>query len=171
MLCFHRHLWGGVYPSIHWGRHPLGRHLPGRHPPPSACWDTHTPAQCIHTIHSLPSACWDTHTLPSACWDTHPLPSACWDTHPCPVHAGIHTRGHCSGHYASYWNAFFFTPCCSLRRCHGNGLVNSQFVSMPLNGLFIFHSTMFFNFYSTRYLSVYISGTSVIIFTIVINVS
>ena len=28
---------------------------------------------------------------------------------PCPVHAGIHptpTGGHCSGRYASYWNAF-----------------------------------------------------------------
>ena len=25
---------------------------------------------------------------------------------PCPVHAGIHTDGHCSGRYASYWNAF-----------------------------------------------------------------
>ena len=30
------------------------------------------------------------HPLPSACWDTHPLPSAGWDTHtPCPMHAGI----------------------------------------------------------------------------------
>ena len=22
------------------------------------------------------------HPLPSACWDTHPLPSVCWDIHP-----------------------------------------------------------------------------------------
>ena len=30
----------------------------------------------------------------------HPLPSACWDTPP---------GGHCSGRYASYWNAFLFS--------------------------------------------------------------
>ena len=49
--------------------------------------------------------------LPSACWDTHLLcRCACWDTHtPCPVHAEIHPGGHCSGWYASYWNAFLFT--------------------------------------------------------------
>ena len=53
--------------------------------------------------------------LPSACWDT-PAPPG--QTPPCPVHAGIHTPplssacwdtspgGHCSGRYASYWNAF-----------------------------------------------------------------
>ena len=46
-------------------------------------------------------------------------PSMHWSRHPpCPVHAGIHTPawadrtpppdGHCSGWYASYWNAFLF---------------------------------------------------------------
>ena len=41
---------------------------------------------------------WADTPLLSACWDTHtPLPSACWDTPP---------GGHCSGRYASYWNAF-----------------------------------------------------------------
>ena len=91
---------GGVYPSTHRAdtpllvRHPpwadtplpLGRHfLLGRHTPgqtPSACWDTHTPAQCMLGY-----------------------------THPCPVHAGIHPPGgHCSGWYASYWNAFLLPP-------------------------------------------------------------
>ena len=95
-------------------------------PLPSACWDTHTPAQCllgytppcpmdtgIHTypcpvhavIHTpLPSACWDTPPLPNGYWDTHiPLPSACWDTPP--------TSGHCSGTVVillECWNAFLF---------------------------------------------------------------
>ena len=65
---------GGLYPSMHWAdppgqKYPLGRNTPwagtppGRHPPgqipliqcmlgythtlPSACWDTHTPANCM----------------------------------------------------------------------------------------------------------------------------
>ena len=54
----------GRYPSGQTlpGQTPLARYLPGRHLPPSACWDTHTPL--------LPSACSDTHILPSAYWDT-----------------------------------------------------------------------------------------------------
>ena len=78
---------------------PLGRHTPpGRHPPGQ------TPPCPVHAgIYPLLSACWDTHT---------PLPSACWDTATCPVHAEIHAtpspNGHCSGRYASYWNAFLF---------------------------------------------------------------
>ena len=40
---------------------PLGRHLPGRHPLPSVCWDTHTPCPVHAGIHTpLHSACWDT---------------------------------------------------------------------------------------------------------------
>ena len=34
------HRWGGLYPSMHWGRHPS-------HPVPSACWDINPPAQCM----------------------------------------------------------------------------------------------------------------------------
>ena len=56
-----------------WAHTPLGTHTPlGMHPLPSACWDTHPPAQCmlgytlpcpVHAgIHTpLPSACWDRH--------------------------------------------------------------------------------------------------------------
>ena len=42
-----------------WANTPLGRQPPLL---PSACWDTHTPAQCmLGYIHPpLPSACWDT---------------------------------------------------------------------------------------------------------------
>ena len=67
----------GVYPSMHWGRHPQAdTHNPlGRHPP----W-VNTP--WAHTHLGTPP----------------------------PVHAGIHTSlppgGHCSGWYASYWDAF-----------------------------------------------------------------
>ena len=92
---------------MHWGRHPpaqcmlgytpclLGRHPPGQTTPCPVHAGIHTPP--VHAgIHS-PSR----HPLPSTCWDTHPtLPSACWDT-PSP-------NGHCSGWYASYWNAFLF---------------------------------------------------------------
>ena len=57
---------GGVYPSMHWGRHPQGqtptpwadttrgRHPLGKIPPPNACWDTHLPAQCILGYTPLP---------------------------------------------------------------------------------------------------------------------
>ena len=47
--------------------------------------------------HPPSSACLDTHPLPSAFWDQPPptLPSACWDTH-----------GYCCRRYTSYWNAF-----------------------------------------------------------------
>ena len=45
------------------GSHPLGR-PPGRHPLPSACWDTHTPAQCMLGYTHPPSACWDTPSPP-----------------------------------------------------------------------------------------------------------
>ena len=63
---------GCVYPSMHWGRHPL----------PSACWDTQTP-------------------LPPG---RHPL-----GRHP--------PSGHCSGRYASYWNAFLFHRCFTIFTC------------------------------------------------------
>ena len=47
--------WGVCHPQNR------GRHPPGRHPLPSACWDTHTPTQCMLGY-----------------------------THPHPVHAGKH---------------------------------------------------------------------------------
>ena len=57
---------------------PLGRHPTGQTPP------------------------WPDTPLRSACWDTLiRLPSACLDTSPAP-------GSHCSGRYASYWNAFLF---------------------------------------------------------------
>ena len=113
-LCFHRRLWfcsGGIYPSMHLGKHPSGQ-------TPRADTPRQTPPLGRQT--PLGSACWDTHPLPSACWDgihtpcqvhagihTHPWavhagihapchlharihPPGCWDTLPCPVHAGIH---------------------------------------------------------------------------------
>ena len=61
------------------GRGVCGRQPPGQTPPP-----------------------------PSACWDTHPLPSACWDTRLQCMLGYTPPDGHCSGRYASYWNAFLF---------------------------------------------------------------
>ena len=60
----------------------------GRTPRPSACWDTHTPAQCMLGYIPL---------LPSACWDAHP---------PILCSAGIRST---SGRYASHWNTFLFS--------------------------------------------------------------
>ena len=59
------HKGGGVYPSMHWGRHTPGRHPlpPGRHPLPPG-----------------------RHPLPP--WVNPP------DRPPCPVHAGIHPPPH-----------------------------------------------------------------------------
>ena len=83
-------------------------------PPPA---DT-TPAQCMlgytHTPLPLPSACWDAHPPPG---QTPPCPVHSGIHPPCPVHAGIHppsphpSASHCSGRYASYWNAFLFLFC------------------------------------------------------------
>ena len=84
----------GVYLSMHWGRHPPWAYIPlGRHPCADTPWaDTpqaDTPCPVHAGIH--------THLLPSACWDTHT------------------PDGHCSGRYASYWNAFLFHEKGSLR--------------------------------------------------------
>ena len=62
---------------------PAGRHLPGRHLPGQTIPGADTP---------LPSACFYTHT---------PAQYMLLYTHP-------HPSGHCSGWYASYWNAFLF---------------------------------------------------------------
>ena len=70
---------------------PLGRHPLWEDPPGQTC----TPCPVHAGIYT---------PLPSACWDTHPLPSACWDTPPPP-------DSHCSGWYASYWNAFLLVYC------------------------------------------------------------
>ena len=73
---------GGVYPSMHWDTPPL----------PSACWtppghtplDTHLDPHTHSWTHTHPG-----HTAMDTPW-TRPPPS----------------NGHCSGRYASYWNAF-----------------------------------------------------------------
>ena len=70
----------GVYPSMHWVRHPPG------HIPPWAGTPGQTPPQADTPL--LPSACWDTHLLPSASWDTHPLPATAVDgMHPTGQHS------------------------------------------------------------------------------------
>ena len=53
----------GVYPSMHWGRHPL----PGRHHP-------------LCPVHA------GIHPLPSACWDNPPATTAADGTHPTRMH-------------------------------------------------------------------------------------
>ena len=75
---------GGVYPSMHWGRH-----RPGQTPPPRADtppWaDIPLPRQTPPPwadIPLLPSACWDTHTPCPVHAGIHPLPSVCWDKPP-----------------------------------------------------------------------------------------
>ena len=90
---------GGVYPSMHWGRHPpaqcmlgytplcpmhVGIHTPspgkhplGRHPQADTPWANTPP----------PSTCWYTHSLPSACWDTPPPATAADSTHPTGMHS------------------------------------------------------------------------------------
>ena len=40
----------------------------------------------------------------------HPLSSACWDTYTPTAQCMLGYDEHCSGRYASYWNAFLF-PC------------------------------------------------------------
>ena len=69
----------------------------GRHPLPSACWDT-PPTQCMlgYTPHPTPAQCMLGYTppLPSACWDTQP-PAQCMlgysqqagGTHPTGMHS------------------------------------------------------------------------------------
>ena len=88
-LGFHRYLsfcsrGMGVYPSIQWGRHP-----PADTPWQTSPWRTPPPGRHPRT---------DTPPL-----GTHPSDRHCpqEDTPPPP-------NGHCSGRYASYWNAFFF---------------------------------------------------------------
>ena len=69
-------------------RHPLTMQTPwqsslGRHPLPSACWDTHPPAQCMLGYTPPCPVLFGIHTL---------LPSVILGyTSSCPVHAGIHT--------------------------------------------------------------------------------
>ena len=77
---------GGVWQTPQ-GRHPQEDTLPGQTPP------------CpVHTgIHTLCSVHARIHTPQT---DNPPMLRACWDTHP--------PSSHCSGRYASYWNAFLF---------------------------------------------------------------
>ena len=42
-LCVSHSVHGGVYPSMHWGKHPLGKHIP-------ACTGADTPG---HTVRIL----------------------------------------------------------------------------------------------------------------------
>ena len=70
----------GVYPSMHWGRHPPGQTPPGRHPPgidtPLAKHPRANNPQAVHAgIHT-----------------------------PCPMHAGIppSPSGHCIGRYGTH---------------------------------------------------------------------
>ena len=84
--CFHRHL--SFCPR---GKGVCGADTPPHPPSPP---DRHTPpADTPLGRHPLGRHPLDRHPP-----DRHPLPSACWDT-PTP-------GGHCSGRYASYWNAF-----------------------------------------------------------------
>ena len=88
----------GVYPSMYWGRHPPGQTYPSmhwdRHNPPGrhipACPGADTPLADIsqHALGQTPSP---GHTYPSMHWDRPPPPNS-----------------HCSGRFASYWNAFLF---------------------------------------------------------------
>ena len=112
-----RHLPGQTPPrQTLWADNPWVDTPQGRHPLPSACWDTHplcpvhagihTPsAQCMLGYTPLPSACWDTHTHPCLvhAWIHTPLPSVCWYTPPRAVHAGIRST---SWRYVSHWNLF-----------------------------------------------------------------
>ena len=88
--------------SVHGGRGcvadtPLAdtpwANTPGRHPPVQSP-PGQTPPLGRHPGQTPPAQC-----MLGCTWDTRP---------PAPVHAGIHPPpgGHCSGRYASYWNAF-----------------------------------------------------------------
>ena len=80
-----------ITPPLHPGRHPPGRHPPlGRHSIGQTTPGLTPPCPVHAGIHT-------------------PLPSACWDTHPpaqCMLGYTPDLGGHCSGRYASYWNAF-----------------------------------------------------------------
>ena len=100
---------GCVYPSMYWGRHPL----------PSACWDTHPRADTPLGRHPL-----GRHPLGRHPWANTPprqtsppsWPDACLGRHPpgqTPPWADTPQAdttapppGHCSGAYASSFNAF-----------------------------------------------------------------
>ena len=84
-----------MYPSMHWGRHPpVSQHALGQTPPPAE-----TPCVSQHALGQTPP--WaDTPGRHPFLPDT-PLA----DTSP--------ADGYCSGRYASYRNAFFFTDICT----------------------------------------------------------
>ena len=100
---------GGVYLSMHWGRHPPPKAgipactgadtPPGRYP--NMHWGRHPPLGWYSSMH------WGRH--PHLGW----YPSMHWGRHP-PGQVSQHALGqtppdgHCSGRYASYWNAFLF---------------------------------------------------------------
>ena len=87
-LCFHRclcvHKVSASGPGGVSATHPLDRVHAGIPPLPSACWDTHPPAQCMLGP---------------------PCPVHAGIHTPCPVHAGIRST---SGWYAYHGNAFLF---------------------------------------------------------------
>ena len=104
----------GVYPSMHWGRHPLqadmsqhalgqtpppGRHVPactGKDPSPQADISQHALGQTPPPLGRHIPACTRADT---------PTPG---QTYP-SMHSGRQPPdGHYSGRYASYWNAFLF---------------------------------------------------------------
>ena len=91
---------GGCLPKCMLGYTPLppGRHPPGQTSPlPSACWDTHTPAQCMLG-----------YTPPAQCILGY--------TSPCPVHAGIDTLSTRRNETLPIWksknkkNAIYYLP-------------------------------------------------------------
>ena len=83
--------------SVHGGSTPPGKHTP---------WEAHTPRKHTH----IPKEAHPPWEAPPG--STHPLGSTLREAHPQKHPLGMHTssppEGHCSGRYASYWNAFLF---------------------------------------------------------------
>ena len=80
--------------SVHKGQTPP--------PLPSACWDTHTPAQCMLGYTPPPAQCMlgSTPPPPDTLLGRHPRVDTPLGRQPPP------SGDHCSRRYASYWNAF-----------------------------------------------------------------
>ena len=85
---------GGVYPSMHWGRHPLADtpHPPAGTPPSRYTLLAGTPLGRYIPLAGTPLG------------QVHPLEQV----HP-PGRYALSNDSHCSGRYASYWNAFLFS--------------------------------------------------------------
>ena len=110
----------GVYPSMHWGRHPPWADIPWADTPPGQ-----TPLLGRHPLRQTPLAdtLWADTPNPlgrhpqavipwaDTLWADTPLQTSPWQTSPCPVNAGIHPCAQCMvGYTPLVPSAWWDTP-------------------------------------------------------------